>query len=203
MPDISSGKTDAGLDETTVLEVKEALKIDGSIFENSLRLAELVALWEHRPAVESAGGLTFFCADQLGASATQTSKRLTVGKYIVLNVGAGAVLETGIKAFEVVYQAAREVEAGESVFDALEKYALTPTRAALDKAREKPDKPNLTPLQTACKDKHVEDLMNRGLTRAITLGFTPVQTLERLAVVLLESTPENLRQLLEASEVVA
>lgn len=199
--EFSSGK-DENLDEQTTLEIKEALEIDGSIFENSLRLAELTALWEYRPAVQSAGGLTLFCADQLGSSATQTSKRLTVGKYIIQNVGISGVLETGIKAFEVIYQAAREVQAGGSVFDALEKYAQTPTRAALDKARGTSEK-TLTPLQIACKDKHVEDLMNRGLTRAITLGFTPVQTLERVAVMLLESTPENLRRLLEASEVVA
>ena len=199
---ISSGKDDQGLDDVTKLEVQEALKIDGSIFENSLRLSELVANWEYRPAVQSVGGLTMFCADQLGSSATQTSKRLTVGKYIVQNVGISGVLETGIKAFEVIYQAAREVQAGASVFDALEKYALTPTRAALDKARGTSEK-TLTPLQTALKDKHVEDLINRGLTRASTLGFTPVQTLERVAVMLLESTPENLRRLLESTEVIA
>jgi hypothetical protein len=201
MTKISSGKTE-NLDETTALEVQEALQIDGSIFENSLRLAEITASWEYRPAVQSAGGLTMFCADQLGASSTQTSKRLTVGKHLIINVGIDAILETGIKAFEVVYQAAREVERGTPVFEALEKYALTPTRASYEKSRVGNSK-QLTLLQIACKDKHVEDLINRGLTRATTLGFTPVQTLERLAVVLLESTPENLRQLLEASEVVA
>jgi sulfur carrier protein ThiS len=196
MNEVSPRKEEA-LDDQTKLEVQEALKIDSNIFENSLRLSELTALWEHRPAVESAGGLTLFCADQLGASATQTSKRLTVGKYIVLNVGADAVIETGIKAFEVVYQAAREVQAGASVFDVLEKYALTPTRAALEK--NKTPKPQ-TNFDLAFRDIHVKDLFERMLTSMVSRGVTPPQTVERLAALGLEQ-PDRLKTLFESMEV--
>ena len=137
------------------------------------------------PDVQAAGGIVAVASERLNLTRGHVSKRLTIGFGLVLPLGIARVCDASVTDLEVLYYAAREARGSRlSASDALEcvrgcnrEQALTALNVPQDERR---------PLSGRYTRPTCES-WQRALDRARTLGFSGEQTVERLAVMLLEA----------------